>query len=270
MSNGTLDSWRFGARSLSKQKWGPIAIFALVLWPVIAFAGSDGGKMKKTEPRTLVQTVKSTYAIYQVDKEIGKESVTRSSYSDNTVEFKATANMALPNGGGVSTEASLLLEEESYFPIEYHSVRSIEQAGTTFDSQSDIEWYANVAVVHLKSASKDDTTNVVTPTGAAVVDVNLAHHLYQLLKWYDVEAGGVQGFNILDPGLGRLITSSLRLLAKETITVGGEEIVASRFDFNRDRSTFKLFVDGEGRIVKVDQGYMVYELADWTESPVQE
>ncbi len=246
-----------------------LAVLVFVLIPAISLAGQSDKKMKRTEPRKLVYSVTSTYNIFQVDKQIGSETVTRNDYSDNTVDFQSTITLQLPNGAGISTKGELLLEDESYFPMGYTSVRTMKQAGTEFDNGTYIEWFANVALVRRKTPASEDTTHIVLPTGTAVLDVNAAHHLYQLLKWYDFETGGVQGFNVLDPTLAKLYSASLRLLAEETITIGGNEFVASRFDFNRDKNTAKVYVDAEGRILKVDQGYMVYELADWSESPAQ-
>ena len=246
-----------------------LAVLVFVLIPAVLLAGQSDKKMKRAEPRKLVHSVTSIYNIFQVDKQIGSETVTRNDYSDNTVDFQSTITMQLPNGAGISTKGELLLEDESYFPMAYTSVRTMKQAGTEFDNGTYIEWFANVALVRRKTPASEDTTHIVLPTGTAVLDVNAAHHLYQLLKWYDFETGGVQGFNVFDPTLAKLYSASLRLLAEETITIDGNEFVASRFDFNRDKNTAKVYVDAQGRILKVDQGYLVYELADWSESPAQ-
>jgi hypothetical protein len=276
MSNGPSVKHPEYVTNSTNSKWGSsglvirLAVLVLVLIPVTLLAGQSDKKMKRSEPRKLVYSVTSTYNIFQVDKQIGSETVTRNDYSDNTVDFESTITLQLPNGAGVSTKGVLLLEDESYFPMGYNSVRTMMQSGTEFDNGTYIEWFANVALVRRKTPASEDTTHVVLPTGTAVLDVNAAHHLYQLLKWYDFETGGVQGFNVLDPTLARLYSASLRLLAEETITIDGNEFVASRFDFNRNKNTAKVYVDAEKRILKVDQGYMVYELADWSESPVQE
>ena len=45
--------------------------------------------MKRIEPRELVRTVSSKYAIFQGGDEIGREVVTRSDYNDNSVQYQS-------------------------------------------------------------------------------------------------------------------------------------------------------------------------------------
>jgi len=110
----------------------------------------------------------------------------------------------------------------------------------------------------------------VLPAGAAVVDMSVAHHMYIPLYWYDTESGGVQNFNIVDPISTKTYPATLRLQTKETIVVNGKDTETERYEFTRDKQTFKIYVDAGGRIVKLDQGFLVYELSEWSESLIRE
>jgi len=243
---------------------------ALVVSAVMAGAGEDA-PMKRIEERELVRTVTLTFAVYQAGEKIGTEEVTRSDYNDNTVQFRSDVAVVYPQGVEMTIGTDLLLEEESFFPMKYHAVKNMKQSGVDIDMGSDIDWYANVAVFRRSSESGVDTSRVVLPVGTAVMDQNVAHHLYVPLYWYDSEAGGVQGFNVVDPMNQMMASSSLRLQVEdEAVAVAGHDVIADRYEFVRNKQTFKLYVDAEGRIVKVDQGYLVFEMTDWSESVVQD
>ncbi|MGD8414566.1 MAG: hypothetical protein PVF33_10050, partial [Candidatus Latescibacterota bacterium] len=122
-----------------------------------------------------------------------------------------------------------------------------------------------VAVVYKETPTRKDTLRVILPTGAAVNDVNAAHQLGIPIYWYDTEAGGVQSFNVVDPWTAKTITATLRFQTKDTVVVNGVEVETDRYEFVRAPQTFKIYVDDKNRIVKLDQGYFVYELADWSE-----
>jgi hypothetical protein len=238
----------------------------LLLLPVTSHSGEQKSPMRMVKPRELVRTVVAKYTIFQVDQEVGTESVTRTDFDDNSVEFHAKIEMNFTQGSDIYLETNLTVDEGTYFPMSYRSEKKVKQGTAEFDDVTDIDWFANVAVICKRGHAREDTSRITLPTGAAVLDVTAAHHLYPLLFWYDKDLGGVQSFNVFDPNSKRVSSATLRLQTDEKIEVAGEMVTSTRFEFVRDKTTFKIYVDAEGRILKVDQGYMVYELSEKSES----
>jgi hypothetical protein len=226
-------------------------------------------KMKRIEPRQLVRTIESKYVVLQAGADIGWEKVSRDEYNDNTVEYRSVISLTFPHGGGVKIESQLALEEESYFPLSFEIEKQMGQGDVEYTIGARYEWFANVAVVYKITRGVADTSRVALPAGTAVMDMSVAHHLYVPLYWYDGEAGGVQSFNVVDPFSRKVSSATLRRQAAETVDVQIGQIEADRYEFSRDKQTFKVFVDADGRIVKVDQGFLVYELAEWSETVKQ-
>jgi hypothetical protein len=262
---GASCRWRAAARGVLAG----FAALALGLLPAVPAGSDQGARMKRIEPRELVRTVSSKYAIFQGGDEIGSEVVTRNDYNDNSVQYQSEVVVKYIHGVEMKMVTDLLLEEESYFPMKYHMTKDMTTAEVVHDMGTDIEWYANVAVFHNESRSVVDTFRVVLPTGTAVIDFNVVHHLYVPLYWYDGDLGGVQGFNVVDPSSRKLSSATLRLQRSDTVTVAGRGITADRFEFTRDKQSSSLHVDADGRIVKFDQGFLVFELTEWSESLVQ-
>jgi hypothetical protein len=241
----------------------------VLLQPMLTPVRGDSKKMS-VEPRALVRAVTSKYVIYQGDDEIGAETVTCSEFNDNSIQYQSKIEIEFPQISDMVIETDLLLEEESRFPMHYDMVKHVKQGQVEYDMVVDIDWFANVAVISKQVRAAPETTRVVLPTGTAVLDINAIHQLYVPLYWYDEAAGGYQNFNVLEPMTGRLTPASLRRQVNEMVAVGGEEVAALRYEITREKQTFTLHVDEEGRIVKVDQGFMVYELAEHTETSAGE
>jgi len=258
------------SRTLSLKGAIWLAAAALLLLPAASLAAKSDKKMKRVEPRQQVRSIHSTYVIYQVDQEIGHEAVVRNVYTDNTVEFRATVEMHMPHGANISVESELLLQEESFFPIRYRAGRTVKQEAMEFGNSVDAEWFSNVAVVRSSAGGEEATNRVTLPTGAAVFNMETTHLLYQLLFWYDGEAGGVQSFNVFEPTSRNVSSASLRLQKSETVTIQGEEVTALRYELKYRNTDLALFVGDGGRILKVDQGFLVYELSEWSETPGQD
>jgi hypothetical protein len=249
-----------------------LGLLAVVVPPA---AGEDPSApsqsvMKTIEERRLVRTVQWKYDVLQAGEPIGSEAVTRSDYSDNSVQFESQVELAFQHGAQTAIATDLLLEEETFFPIRFEITRNTKQGDVEFAIGSHLEWFSNVAAVYKTSRGVSDTLHVVLPAGAAVVDMNVAHHLSIPLYWYDTQRGGVQNFNVVDPISAKIYPATLRLQTGETITVKGKETPTERYEFTREKLTFKVYVDAEGRIVKLDQGFLVYELSEWSEKNVGE
>jgi hypothetical protein len=53
-------------------------------------------------------------------------------------------------------------------------------------------------------------------------------------------------------------------LPSQTITVGGQEYEADLYLVERDRYNVNLFVGDDGRILRVEQNYMRFDLTSWS------
>ena len=266
MSNGRFHSCRFAARVMVTAS---CLVLAGLSAPVLVTDARSQTKMKRIEARELVRTIESKFVVLQAGDEIGWEKVSRDEYNDNSIEFRSDISLTFPHGAAIAIESRLALEEESYFPLSFEIKKHMGQGDVEYTVGARYEWFANVAVVYKFTRDVADTSRVVLPAGTAVVDMGVVHHLYVPLYWYDGEAGGVQSFNVVDPFTRKVSTATRRRQTAETIDVHGGQIEADRYEFSRDKQTFKVFVDADGRIVKVDQGFLVYELAEWSQTAVQ-
>lgn len=240
---------------------------ALVIAPRASGGTSENAQsqMKKVLPREVVRTVESSYDVYKGEDSIGSEKVTRYDYNDNSVQFRSEVELELQPGLQTKLHTDLVLEEETYFPISFEIAKELKSKDIDATLETSLDWFSNVAVVKKTTPSKTDTSRVVLPTGVAVIDVNVAHLLLVPLYWYDTDAGGVQIFNVVDPWNIKTSQSTLRWQTRDTVEVNGTEVQADRYEFVRTPQTFKVYVDTKGRIVKLDQGFLVYELSDWSE-----
>jgi molybdopterin converting factor small subunit len=229
-------------------------------------AGQPATKMKPVERREIVRTVESRYAIYQGDEEVGSETALRNDFNDNSVQFLSESKTELAQGTKTEMKTDLVLEQESFFPMSYEMTKHVVRGDFEYEVHTRIEWFSNVAVAYKTSGGVLDTMRTVLPSGSAVLDMSLAHQLYVPLYWYDLEVGGVQNFNVVDPLTLRQFSATLRLQTGETIVVNGENVETERYEFTRDKQVFKIYVDEGGRIVKLDQGFLVFELAEWSEN----
>jgi len=227
-------------------------------------------KMKTVEPRKIVRTVESLYSVFQGEKAAGSEKVTRDDYNDNSVRFRSEIELHFQQDVITILNSDMVLEEETFFPISFEITKKILREDLDVTLTTHIEWYSNFAVILKIAPGGVDTSRVILPTGAAVIDINVAHHLFVPLYWYDTAAAGVQSFSVVDPWTTKAIAATLRLQTQETIEVNGAKIETERYEFVRAPQTFKVYVDAKGRIVKLDQGFFVYELAEWSESLAQE
>jgi len=227
-------------------------------------------KMKSVEPRKIVRTVELRYSIFQGEKAVGSEKVTRNDYNDNSVRFRSEIELRFQHDVNTILTSDMVLEEETFFPISFEMTKKILREDLDVSLATHIEWYSNLAVIHKTAPGGVDTSRVVLPAGAAVIDINVAHHLFVPLYWYDTDSGGVQSFDVVDPWTTKTVSATLRLQTQETIEVNGSEIETERYEFVRAPQTFKIYVDAKGRIVKLDQGFYRYELSEWSESLVRE
>lgn len=223
-------------------------------------AGALAGADQQKQPRQLVRQVTDTYTITQADEEVGREKVVRSDYDDNSIQFDGEIEMRMSHGANIKTVSYLLLEADSHFPLNYTMDRNVQQADMDIEQKTAIEMFSNVAVITWEMQGTEKVLRKTLPTGTAVVDMMAAHHYYQPLYWYNRDEGGIQIFNVLDPLTRQPYSASLRLQQQETVDVGGTQVDTERYEYKRNQLTALVWVDADDRIVKVEQGFMVFLL----------
>jgi hypothetical protein len=244
-------------------------LVSAVLFPAaLGLAGTSSqpdARMKRIEERQLLRTVASKYTAYQAGEPIGSETVTFNEFNDNSVEFHSESQLDYEHGSATEVESDMVLEEDTYFPLSFEMTKKLTRNAVEINLGTRYQWFSNVAVIYKSRNGVVDTNSVLLPTGAAPVDMSLAYQLYVPLYWYDTEIAGVQKFNVVDPWSARTHSATLRLQAKETIVVNGKDVETSRYVFTRENQNCEIYVDADGRIVKVDEEPLVFELTDWSQ-----
>jgi hypothetical protein len=215
-------------------------------------------------PRAAMAVTKATYQILHQGKEKGREDVVRTDYNDNTIEFDVDYVFSPVDGSTMKNECKLVVREDSFFPIEYDQERTVSQQGDELNTHSHIEMVANVAVRTSGTETVKNTRNIVVPTGAAILETGSAYTYEPFLYWYDHDLGGRQTFDVLDANTGRPSTVVMHFVDQDTVTVADTEYVADVFELERDNFDVKLYVDELGRLVRVDQNYMLFDLVSWS------
>lgn len=234
-------------------------VLAVVFATALTQGARAGGEIKK-RTRHLIRESTDTYDIVQADRQVGRETVTRSEFDDNTTRFEARTEMQMSHGAKVETDNDLLLEEDSHFPLKFKMKRVVRQENMEVEQTMDIDMVSNVAVIRAVTNENEVVSRKILPTGTAIIDMMTAHQYYQPLYWYNRDSGGVQVFNVLDPLLKKEYSATMRFQQEETIEIDGKPVAASRFEYTREKLTAHLWVDANDRIVKVEQGFMIFTL----------
>jgi hypothetical protein len=233
---------------------------ALVASPALA-----APPMHATKEAGVVVTARAEYVVVQEDQEVGRESVTRRTFDDNTIRFDAETTIRSVAVTYTIT-SRLTIEEESYFPRTYRAEKKIAQPGEEVVHTVTVDMYANVAVLGSELRGLASTRRVVVPAGTAVQEVGLLYPWYQLLFWVDPEAGGRQPIQWLDASSGKVESGEVYIAGEETIDVLGKKTRVTVYKAERERlGPATLYVDGKGRIVKAEQNLSVYRLREWSE-----
>lgn len=220
-------------------------------------------KPNKT-PRAAISVTKAAYTVLRAGEESGFEKWVRTVYNDNTIEFDVDYQFFPAPGMGMVNKYMLLLREETRFPVEYSLDRRVISPDDTLQMHLGVDMYANVAEITSGSATTSNAHDVVVPTGAAIMETGVVFVYEPLLFWYDRDLGGRQNFEVLEPASGRPLTVSMQYVTRDTITVNGVEYATDLYLLERENFDVKLYVDADDRLVRVDQNYMMFDLADWT------
>jgi hypothetical protein len=241
-----------------------VAILALCAALTPAMAGP-----RQKKPVKLTSTQRVEYRIVRDTTEMGKESVEKKIFDNNTVVFTIDATMGYGEGVTMKQRAELTVEEESYFPRALHIVKNIDNRDDSqdFEHRVDVEMFSNVAVLSSELRGQGGSRRVVVPTGVAIVDLGVLSYLYQTLFWYDRETAGNQSFQWLDPISGSVNSGELKLEGEVSITVMGKKTRASVFKMEREKfGPATVWVDKQGTIVRGEQNLFTYELVKKTSS----
>lgn len=256
---------------MSKPFFERTACFAAAAGLLLTGAGSvaAGQDMHRAaEPKELVRTVTASYKITQSGKDFGSEKVTRREYNNNTVEFVSVVTLVPAEGVEIRLETELVLEAESYFPMSHRLKKNVTQGGSQLTQETEIELFANVAVIRSRRGESEEVEKKILPAGAALVAGNGCYYFYQLIFWYDRNLGGRQTFDIFDLDQETSQPGVLLMAPMDNIEVMGKSTPVVLCVLEREkRKPTEIFLDENDRIVRLDQNFMIYELTDWSETP---
>jgi len=239
----------------------PPALFALL---ALTAASVGAEPMRERKEKTLLETTRAVYSVFQKDTEVGTETVTRYLYNDNTIVYKATVKLEMSSDTSIDQESELVLEEESRFPRSYRLDKSARNAEMIHEIQVTVEMFANVARSTTEVQGHVVERIVVLPAGTPLMSVDVVHPIYQLLFWYDREKGGRQAFQVLEVMRNRPDDVVLELRDRQSVSVGGELVETDVYVLHWTSHAVSYFVDGEGRVVAANLGFLRAELVEWT------
>lgn len=245
-----------------------LAAAACVLTAALVAAQPMRGDKPPRKPRKALDVTRWSYSIVQGGQDKGTESGVKTEYNDNTVTFDVVLDMTPAENTGMKETVDLTVQADSYFPLRFSMVKKVRMGESGTELHTDIEMFANLAVVKTTTPGSSGTRKVVVPTGAAFVETGTVYSYYQLLFWYNRELGGWQNFDALDVGSGKAETVGLYLTGQDTVTVSGSEYPVDVFKLRREKFEVTLYVDDQERMVRVEQNLMTFDLTDWSHEVV--
>ncbi len=244
---------------------GRIVLTGMIVFTALAGAVVLTAADRSRAKRTVISTENMVYTIHQGGADAGEERVEKTTYSDNLVEYRATIHTRVGDQMEVDEATRLEVEDDSYFPLRYESHKVTRAAGHEIVQDATLQMFANVGVFKLKmTPGNEDVRNIVMPSGTAVLETGVIHHLYALLHAYDDDTGGRQAFDFIDFPRGKLDQGVFVRAGNDTIAVMGKQIPVREYRFERTQYTQKCFVDANGRIVAADFGMMDYTLSSYS------
>ncbi len=245
--------WRNTCRSLVAATILAAAAFAM------------GAPMRTVKEAALLSTERATYIIEQEGQDVGKESVVRRVYDNNTIRFEVEHLLRNP-AVTMASKGELVLEEESYFPRSYRAQKTITHPDDEFQHNVSVDMFANVAVLSSEIRGQKNTRRAVVPAGIAIQEVGTVYQWHQVLFWVDPAGQGRQKFQWLDPGSGVVESGEIYVAEPATIVVLGKKSAVTVYKAERERlGPATIYVDAKKRIVKVEQNMMTYRLDQWSE-----
>lgn len=210
---------------------------------------SGAAPREASTPPQVKESTHRVYAIYQMDREVGSETYSKTVNDNNTVVFKSKSVITTSMPDSIIETSSVTLEDDSYFLIAYASSRS---AGK-LHQEIGIDVYANVADITTTTNGKQSTLTRTLPAGALCVQGGNVHDLALYLERYNDSAGGKQSILIFDPVGKRDYTKILEKTGQEDVEVQGATGRYTAYALQSDRGIeMKFFVDESGRIVRAE------------------
>lgn len=243
---------------------GRLVSVAAALAALVLSSSVTSAEKPKAPPRVPLQITKMSYVITHNGEKKGYENIVQTEYSDNTVVFDVDADFGPVPDVSIQQDVDLTLQDESYFPMKYRQERHVRQKDSGTDVTVEVEMFSNVAVIRTSTPNSSSSRNVVVPTGAAFLETGVVYPYYQLLYWYDKDRGRRQNFDALDIGKSVPSTVGVQFVAHDTVSVNGAEVSADLYVVSRDQYDVKLYVGADGRIVRVDQNMLLFDLVDWS------
>jgi len=238
------------------------------LTATLAAAQPMRGDKPPRPPRTALDVTRWSYSIVQGGQDKGTEAGVKTEYNDNTISFDVDLDLSPAEDTGMKETVALIIQADSYFPLRSSVVKKVRMGDSNTELDTDIEMFANLAVIKTSTPGSSGTRKVVVPTGAAFIETGMVYSYYQLLFWYDRELGGWQNFDALDVGSSKVESTGLFLAGQDTVTVSGTEYPVDVFKLRREKFEVTLYVDDQGRMVRVEQNLMTFDLTDWSHEVV--
>lgn len=157
----------------------------------------------------------------------------------------AFALVTRENGGGQRSLDVRFRSDANLRPIQYR-LRAEPQALSV-----DGEWTGGRLRLHVNSDQGERWKEFATPGGAAVLEEGVAHH-YLLLahRLRDAEIG--QRLAVIIPSQSARVEGILRARESDRIRIGARDVAATRFDFEIDGQMRRVWIDAEGRLLRVE------------------
>ena len=130
--------------------------------------------MHPTKEASVVATARAEYVVTQEEQEVGRESVTRRTFDDNTIRFDAETTIRNVAATFV-VKSQLTIEEESYFPRAYRADKTVTQPQEEIAHAITVDMFANVAVLGSEMGGRKDSRHCRQPAGLGPAGPDRAH-----------------------------------------------------------------------------------------------
>jgi hypothetical protein len=149
------------------------------------------------------------------------------------------------NGGGEHTMDVRIRTDEALHPVQY--ILRAEPQTLNVDGS----WSGDRLRLHVTSAQGERWKEFATPGGAVVLETGVAHH-YLLLVERIRDAGVGSRLDVIVPSLSSRGTIVVTGVQPDRARIANGTVAATRYDFELDGSTRRVWVDANGRLLRVE------------------
>jgi hypothetical protein len=150
------------------------------------------------------------------------------------------------NGGGEHTLDVRIRTDRTLRPVQY--ILRAEPEALSVDGS----WTGDRLRLHVNSEQGERWKEFATPGGAVVLETGVAHH-YLLLVERIRDAGVGARLPVIIPSRSSRTTVVVTGIQADGVRVADETVAATRYDFEVDGSTRRVWVDGAGRLLRVEE-----------------